>query len=127
MLFDIRNIVIVIVVVFVIVIIVVVTRPGILPRWGKFRAWLFKLSGQLEDMYILYSHLVMPGQSVISVWFIFFRASCSGNMFVQASDHVQAMLFDIRNIVIVIVVVYVIGIIVVVTRPVSLPRHVYIM
>ena len=65
-LFDIRNIVIVIVVVFVIVIIVVVTRPGILTRWAKFRAWLFKLSGQLEDMYILCRHLVMPGQSVIS-------------------------------------------------------------
>ena len=84
-------------VVFVIVIIVVVTRPGILPRWAKFRAWLFKLSGQLEEMYILYSHLVMPGQSVISVWFIFFRASCSGNSFVLASDHVQAMLFAIYN------------------------------
>ena len=69
----------------------------------------------------------MPGQSVISFWFIFFRASCSGNMFVQASDHVQAMLFDKRNIVIVGVVVFVIVIIVVVTRPVSLPGHVYIM
>ena len=78
-------------------------------------------------------------------------SQCSGNMFVQASDHVQAMLFDIRksvivivvvsviviivvamlfdkrNIVIVSVVVFVIVIIVVVTRPVSLPRHVYIM
>ena len=97
----IRNIVIVIVVVFVIVIIVVVTRPGILPRWAKFRAWLFKLSGQLEDMYILCRHLVMPGQSVISFWFIFFMTSCSGNMFVQASGHVQAVLFDKRNIVIV--------------------------
>ena len=64
--FDIRSIVIVIVVVYVIVIIVVVTRPGILTRWAKFRAWLFKLSGQLEDMYILCRHLVMPGQSVIS-------------------------------------------------------------
>ena len=43
-------------------------------------------------------------------------------MFVQASDHVQAMLFDIRNIVIVIVVVFVIVIIVVVTRPGILTR-----
>ena len=43
-------------------------------------------------------------------------------MFVQASDHVQAMLFDLRNIVIVIVVVFVIVIIVVVTRPGILPR-----